>query len=588
MSTLIQITDIEKAYGSQELFQKTSLVVNKGQKIGIIGRNGAGKSTLFKLITGQEELDGGEINIYPQTRIGYLEQQDPFTPQEKVIDFLVRYSKRESWECGKVAAEFQLKTKELNSSIKDLAGGYQMRVKITAMLLAHPNLLLLDEPTNFLDLSTLLALEQFLDNHKGTHLIISHDREFLKRTCTETLDVEHGKLFLHPQGIENYLAYRESNLKMKLKHNKNIELKQKHLQRFVDRFRAKASKASQAQSKIKQLERLKPIEIEHSLARVRIYLPQIEQKKGPVLHIKEMAIGYPGKEVAKNISITIDHGERIAIVGDNGQGKTTLLKTLVNELPVLAGNFHFVANTRIGYYAQHVPQKLDPEKTVYDYLHQVSASDILREEILKMAGNFLFRDDALKKKIKVLSGGEKARLCLAGLLLQKDNCLFLDEPSNHLDFETVEALASALQNYNGTVLFISHNRTFVHLVATGVVEVKDQRVVRYPGNYDDYVWMLKQNMLQEREKGKNNEEVIFIVKKSSQNNYQEIKLLKKKLGQVEKKMEKYEKEKDELNDWFEKHPTEYHEEKYFRVQIVANELESLEKEWLAIQEKLEG
>jgi len=563
MSTLIQLTDIEKSYGARDILNKASLVVNKRQKIGVIGRNGAGKSTLFKLITGDEELDGGEISIYPQTQIGYLEQHDPFEPHEKMIDFLVRYTKKESWVCAKIAAQFQLKDKELNSVMSSFSGGYQMRVKVTAMLLQEPNLLLLDEPTNFLDLSTLLLLEKFLESYKGSYMIVSHDREFLKRTCTATLDVEHGKLVLH-------------NSKQ-----------QKHLQKFVDRFRSKASKASQAQSKIKQLHKLKPIEIEHALARVRIKLPRFEKRKGLALEIQNMTIGYPDKIVAENISFMIDHGEHIAIVGDNGQGKTTFLKTLINQLQPIKGSFHLVSNTHVGYYAQHVPRSLDPKLSVYDYLHKVSAHDVSRENILEMAGNFLFRDDDLKKKIQVLSGGEKARLCLAGLLLQKHNCLFLDEPSNHLDFETVEALAAALQSYNGTILFISHNRTFVHMLATGVVEVKNGKVARYHGDYDHYVFRLEQKMLAESRQYVSEIDEVIEEKVPKVNRYLELKLLRKRLRKIEKEMVIFEKEKKELHDWFKKNPTKYDTEKYTQIQDVEKKIEDLEGEWLEVQEGLE-
>lgn len=584
MSTLIQVLNVEKSYGDQEIFKQASVVINSNQKIGVIGRNGAGKSTLFKLIIGQEEADDGNIKIHPDTRIGYLEQHDPYTPEDTVIDFLESYTGRESWECGKTASQFQLYDKELEGKIKGLSGGFQMRVKLTAMLLKEPNILLLDEPTNFLDLSTLLLLEKFLQSYKGAHMIISHDREFMERTCKATLDVEHGGMALTPLPLSEYLFFKDQQHEIQLKQNEQTKKKRDQLQDFVDRFGAKASKASQARSKMKQINRLGMIDIKGSLKTVNIHIPKVEPKKGPALELTDISIGYPDKTVAENISFTVDHGERIAIVGDNGQGKTTLLKTLVDDLSPLSGKFHYFANMDIGYYAQHVLHNLDEKLSVLEYLETTAIEHTPREKILQMAGSFLFRDSELSKKIKVLSGGEKARLCMAGLLLQKHNCFFLDEPSNHLDFETVEALAEALKHFAGTVLFVSHNRAFTRVVATEIIEVKDGEVQRYYGNYDHYLEHLKKQINKGEE-----EEIVDVPKPQKakkQIDLQAQKIWKKQLKKVEKKIEWSEKEKEELQEWFEKNPNKYDKEKTKRHQEVTEILKTLEEEWLEVQENL--
>ena len=246
MATLLQINGLSKSYGAQTILEDAGLVINERQKIGVIGRNGAGKSTLFKIIVGNEELDEGTVNVHEGTRIGYLTQHSEYEEDESVIDYLMRSSGKKDWECGKMAGSFQIKGEQLDAKVVSLAGGYQMRVKLIATLLKDPNLLLLDEPTNYLDLSTQLLLEHFLRNYKGSVLLISHDREFIKRTCNETVEIEHGKITLYPRSIEEYLVYKEEQLSRIEGLNIKTEQKKKHLQSFVDRFGAKASKASQA------------------------------------------------------------------------------------------------------------------------------------------------------------------------------------------------------------------------------------------------------------------------------------------------------------------------------------------------------
>ena len=335
-ATLLQISGLSKAYGGQSILANADLAINDRQKIGVIGRNGAGKSTLFKIIVGIEELDEGKVNIHDGTRIGYLTQHSEYEDDEKVMDFLMRSSGKPDFECGKVAGRFQVKNEMLDAKVTDLAGGYQMRVKLIAMLLQEPNLLLLDEPTNYLDLSTQILLEKFLGNYNGSFLLISHDREFLKRTCTETLEIEHGKMTLFPRKIEEYLEYKEEQMLMVEKHNVNIEKEKKHLQKFVDRFGSKASKASQAQSKMKQIQKLKTIEVLHPLSTTSISIPKIPEKMGVALQLEDLKIGYGDKCIADGINLDIERGQRIAVLGNNGQGKTTLLKTIAGELEKLS------------------------------------------------------------------------------------------------------------------------------------------------------------------------------------------------------------------------------------------------------------
>ena len=586
MSTLLQVNNLKKSYTGDVIFENLSLSISQKQKIAVIGRNGAGKSTLFKIIIGQLEADSGTVQIHDGTYIGYLSQHgEAFNQQETVLEFLLRSTNKEEWKCSKVAGEFQIKGDMLHKKIGSFAGGYQMRIKLIELLLHEPNLLLLDEPTNFLDLSTLLLLEQFLQTYTGSFLLISHDREFLKRTCKQTLEIDRGKAVYYPQSIEPYLAHKAQQLELAKRHNKKIQKEQRHLQDFVDRFRAKASKASAAQSKLKQIKKLKTIEISIPAGASRIVIPTIVQKPGTALDIRDLTIGYDTKEIAKDITFDIDRGQHIAIVGNNGQGKTTLLKTIAGELPELNGTFKWGRNIKIGYYAQHVPLMLKAKDQVLTYLQSMANKDVTEESILKMAGNFLFKDHDLKKSVSVLSGGEKARLCLAGLLLQKNHVLLLDEPSNHLDFETVEALGEGLRNSTATIIFISHNRTFVNEVADGVVIVENGKVRRSHHDYEHYVSQLK-NQLDIVDLTAEVPQTIVHGKEERKLIYAELKIQKNKLEKFEKELEKLNKTKKRLHGWFELHPTEYSAPRVKEMGEVTERTLEIEDEWFDIHEKI--
>jgi ATP-binding cassette subfamily F protein 3 len=487
MTVLIQVRDAHKRYGDQILLDGADLSLVDDVKVGFIGRNGAGKSTLLRALLGDEELEKGEVIHHPTLRIGYLRQHDPFAPGESALDFLIRDSGQPDWRCGEVAGQFELKGAYLNGPVKELSGGWQTRVKLAALLLHDPNLLMLDEPTNFLDLRTQILLEHFLRDFRQAALIVSHDRGFLAKTCDHTLELSRGKLTMFTGKIDAFLDFREERREHDRRVNATTIAKQKQLQRFIDKNRANAATASQARSKAKQLEKLQTVEIEVDEPTVRIRAPRVEPRSGTAVRCEGLAIGYPDHIVADNIQLEIEHGDRAAIVGDNGQGKTTLLRTLVHSLPPRHGKLRWGHGVELGTYAQHVYTSLDERQTVIEHLEYHSEANTTRQDLLAMAGALLFRDEHIQKKVKVLSGGERARLCMAGLLLGTANVLVLDEPGNHLDVETVEALASALELYKGTVIFTSHDRHFMHRVATSVIEVRDGSVKNYFGNYDSYL-----------------------------------------------------------------------------------------------------
>ena len=487
MAVLLDIQNACKRYGEQVLLDDASATLTDDGRIGFIGRNGSGKSTLLRIILGEEELDSGKIVRHPRLRLGYLRQHDPFEPGESALDFLIRDSGKPDWKCGEVAGDFELKGTLLTGPVKELSGGWQTRVKLAALLLHEPNLLLLDEPTNFLDLRTQILLEHFLRGYREACLVVSHDRAFLGATCDQTLDLAHGKLTVHPGPVDDYLVHQRERRLTAERTKSAVLTKKRELEDFIARNRARASTASRAKSKAKQLEKLEVEEIPLDPPTAAIRCPEIAPRRGAAVRCRDLAVGYPDHTVAREIALEIGHGSRAAIVGDNGQGKTTFLRTLVGSLEPVSGEVKWGHGCEIGTYAQHVYTSLDERMTVLDHLERAAAPGTKQQRIIDLAAAMLFRQTALDKPVRVLSGGERARLCLAGILLGTANVLVLDEPGNHLDVETVEALAAALANYAGTVIFTSHDRSFMRAVATTVIEVRDGGVVDHLGDYDTYV-----------------------------------------------------------------------------------------------------
>jgi ATP-binding cassette subfamily F protein 3 len=433
----------------------------------------------------------------------------------------------------------------------------------------------------------MILLENFLRDFRGGHLIVSHDREFLKRTCDHTLELENGTLTLYPGDIEEYFEFKEMLLAQKEAHNRGVQKKRDQLQEFIDRFRAKASTASRAQSKMKQLEKLNTLEIAHQASTVRIPIPQVERKAGVAFSSEDLAIGYPEKEVAHGIHFSIERGHHVSILGDNGEGKTTFLRTIAGNLPAKGGTFRWGAGLKTAYYAQHIFSVLDPEDNVYAYLVRQSAEGVTSQEVLAMAGCFLFKGDDTKKKVKVLSGGERARLVLAGLLLSKSQVLLLDEPTNHLDFETVEALGSALKRFAGTVFFISHDRTFVNLLATHILEVKKGKVKRYPGTYEDYVYHLECLARNEKEESLSHAEPRRPEKTQAprvQAAAQEAKAeseavkIKKLLRKAEQRLHALTKERGKLLEEMSRNPFHYSKDRNLRLKQLQISIEEAETE----------
>ncbi|MDP3836980.1 MAG: ABC-F family ATP-binding cassette domain-containing protein [bacterium] len=582
MKILLQVNNLSKEYGGQKIFSNLSFSVSEKQKIGVIGRNGAGKSTLFKILCGEEEADTGDILIHADTTLGYLKQTEDWQEGETALQYLHRHSGRPEWRLRQVASKFELGTEKLSQEASSLSGGWRMRLKLTSMLLSEPNLFLLDEPSNYLDLNTLLLLENYLRSYRGSFLIISHDREFLKRTCEETIEISKSGCYHYPGDIEAYLEFKEQKLNTLIKANESLERQQEHWQEFVDRFRSKASKAKQAQALIRKISKLeeKRITIEHQAGITRINIPPVPKRTNFALKINNLAIGYNQTAVAAEIDFDCRSGEKLALLGLNGQGKTTLIKTLAGRINPLGGDFHFAANSRLAYHGQEEIDQMTVNVQTGDFLRSSASAEVKTEAVLKMAGDFLFRDEDLKKPIGVLSGGERSRILLAALLLSKPDILILDEPTCHLDFETTEALGQALQRYAGTVLFASHDRTFSSLLATGIVEIKNGSAKRRHEDYNEYVVRLEKELWKQAEE----DTAPLKSKVEDRRLYEENRARQKQIVALEKELTKLHAYKQELLAYFLENYQNYSSEKAQELEDIKRRIADKEELWLSLSE----
>jgi len=421
---------------------------------------------------------------------------------------------------------------------------------------------------------------------------VSHDRAFLGATCDHTLDLSRGKLTMYPGKVDAYRENREERKKQDERVNAGVLAKKRHLEEFIAKNKARASTATRAKSKEKQLLKLETIEIAADEPTVSIRAPQVEPRRGSALRCVDLTIGYPERQIAAGIGVDVEHGARTAVVGDNGQGKTTFLRTIVDSLPPLAGDVRWGHGCSIGIYAQHVYTSLPQNQTVYEYLENTAPGGTKTQEILNGAASLLFRGADIKKKISVLSGGERARLCLAGLMLSQYNVLVLDEPGNHLDVETVESLAEALLAYKGTVIFTSHDRYFMKRMATSIIEVRHGRVVNYLGDYEAYLYAVNKEIEEgERETATRMSKPPAALLKTNgtarrtQRNDRDV---RKEMSNVEKTIARLDEERKLTNAQLmgatdPKEALRLHNE----VQAVAKQLHDAEERWCVLQQELE-
>jgi ATP-binding cassette subfamily F protein 3 len=528
--SLLHARGLSLRYGAKVLLEGASFTLGPRDRVGLIGPNGSGKSTLMKILAGRIEPDAGEVQVVRRARAGYLPQELSELPPASILEGVLASVPGRAWLESRLAAAeealSQAATEEdqielggelaevheqlvhheelygrhraeeilcglgfaesaLTGPAAGLSGGWKMRAALAALLLQDPELLLLDEPTNHLDVPTLEWFDAFLRRSRKALLLVSHDREFLDRQIDRVLSFEPEGLRTYAGNYERYLELRAAEEEHLAAQAEKQSRRRAQMQAFIDRFRAKATKARQVQSRIKLLEKEEIVQVREERATVRFRFPEAPRSGREVARLEKVSKAYDGKPVYRDLSAQVLRGDRIAVIGLNGAGKTTLLKLLAQEIAPDAGTVALGHNVVPGYFAQHHTERLDPSRTVLQELHGLVPSEP-QSWVRGVLGAFLFSGDDVDKHIGVLSGGERARVALARLLVVPSNFLLIDEPTNHLDLDSSEALIDALTRYEGTLLFVSHNRSFVNGLATQVWEVRDGRIDAQPGDLDDW------------------------------------------------------------------------------------------------------
>ena len=483
------------------MFEEASLSITEGERIGLVGPNGAGKTTLIKILLGQESSDEGDIAVIRGTRVGFLPQETAPAGDETVLEVATGVLPGSGHDehhmvdgqmlakAKRILAGLSFRESDYDRPSKELSGGWVMRAHLARLLADEPDLLMLDEPTNHLDLETLIWFQDYLLYYPGALMVISHDREFLNRLCTHTVEIRRSKLNRYTGNYDSYLVQCAANEQTALATQKSQQRRIDQLQEFVDRFGAKNTKATQAQSKLKQIERIREEMTDipdNNGPTMAMTFPQPQRSGQKVITLDDIHFAYGTNRIYEGIETRIERGERIVLVGPNGAGKSTLLKLLAGAITAQSGTRELGHNVRVGYYAQYRLDMLDASRTVLDEALD-TPQRVTEQAVRTILGSFLFRGDDVFKKVKVLSGGEKSRLALVKLLLDPPNFLLMDEPTTHLDMPSIDALVGALKQYQGTLVFISHDVHFIRALANQVIHVRGGKLTRYPGDYQYYL-----------------------------------------------------------------------------------------------------
>lgn len=544
---MLNIHDLHVSFGGEPLFEEITFRLNGGNRVGLIGKNGAGKSTLLKVIAGDLEYDQGQLAMEKDTSIGFLRQDIDFEKGRTVLEEAYTafakarqieaqldtinnqlaertdyesesYSKliedlstltheyeiiggyQYKGETEKILKGLAFKPEQFNMLTDELSGGWRMRIELAKLLLENHDILLLDEPTNHLDIDSILWLEQFLQTYPGAVVIVSHDKMFLDNVTNRTIEISLGRIYDYPKPYTQFLTLRAEMREQQEATFKNQQKEIERTEKLIQKFKAKASKATMAQSLVKKLNRMDVVEIEQTdNAAMNINFSKSVQPGKVVLEIDQVSKSYGDKKVLSEVDLMIERGSRVAFVGQNGMGKSTLAKIIVGEIDDAKGNVNLGHNVLLGYFAQNQAEYLDGEKTVLDTMID-AADDSNRVKVRDMLGSFLFRGDEAEKKVKVLSGGERNRLALCKLLLQPFNVLIMDEPTNHLDIQSKNVLKAALVKFDGTLIVVSHDREFLQGLTDVVYEFRDHKLNLHLGDIDYYLQQRKARDMREIEK----------------------------------------------------------------------------------------
>jgi ATP-binding cassette subfamily F protein 3 len=501
---MLTIADVSKSYGTRELFSDVSLFIARTDRLGLVGPNGAGKSTLFNLILGEERPDTGTIEWERGADFGFLPQESAPAGEETILHIATSGKQLEPTDdnydidytleprAKKILAGLGFKEGDAEKLAKTFSGGWVMRAHLARLLVAEPALLLLDEPTNHLDLEALLWFQDYLTRYPGGLVVISHDRAFLNALCTGMLELRAGSLHYYHGNYDNFLTEKEARKAQQASAYKNQQREIAHLQKFVDRFGAKASMASRAKSKEKQIERLEAVAIEEpteELKRINFKFPQPPRSGLKVIELEHVKQAYGEHIVYRDLNFTAERGQRLVLVGPNGAGKSTLLKILADAIPIQGGTRELGSNVVVGYFAQNRLDNLHADATVFENVMELRTNEnqLTEQQARAILGAFLFRKDDVHKPVSVLSGGEKSRLALARILVKPPNLLLMDEPTTHLDIQSIDSLIGALKAFEGTLIFISHDVHFIRTLDATVLHVHSGRLTPYAGNYDYYL-----------------------------------------------------------------------------------------------------
>lgn len=584
---MLNIHNLSVSFGGTYLFEEVTFRLGAGDRVGLVGKNGAGKSTMLKILSRDMQPDTGSIATEKEVRIGFLRQDIDFVQGRTVLEeayqafeeikkaeFKIeeinhQLATRTDYESAayselieqlsdvthhyeilggynyvgnteRILLGLGFKREDFNNLTDTFSGGWRMRIELAKLLLQNNDILLLDEPTNHLDIESIIWLESFLKSFPGVVMIISHDKMFLDNVTNRTIEISLGKIYDYNKPYSQYLLLREEIREKQLATQKNQQKKIEETEKLIEKFRAKASKASMAQSLIKKLDKVERIEVdEDDNSVMSISFPVSVTPGRVVIEAEHVTKKYGDKTILKDISLLVERGSKIAFVGQNGQGKSTFVKAILNEFEY-EGNIKLGHNVQVGYFAQNQAEYLDGEKTLLDTMTE-AATDTNRSKVRDMLGAFLFRGDDVEKKVKVLSGGERNRLALCKLLLQPFNVLIMDEPTNHLDIKSKNVLKAALQQFEGTLLLVSHDRDFLQGMANLVYEFKDQKIKEYLG---DINFFLEQRNLQNmREVEKKDVMVKETPKESKALSYEDQKKnksLQNKLSKIESQIQQLE------------------------------------------------